>query len=255
MSTRSIPHSAFRDDDGRADARLTAALTGFRADSGRRPEVLAALHVARVLAPVVAVPGEVETGVAGLRVDKTSDIAVPLLGGTDGRQALPVFTGLDSLARWDPTARPVPVAGPRAAEVAAAEGADVMVLDPAGPITCALEAAELRALVAGRGVTPAYDDEELAAEVAVLLQGEPSVTAAWLLPAVGVDVRLAVRLTPGDGPDEGSDALRRVAERLGDLPSWADHAVRGLDIAVLPSGATPGRPPVFQRFPAGRGLR
>jgi len=248
VSTRRIPASAFRDDDGRADARLTAALTGFSADAGRRPEVLAALHVARVLAPVVAVPGEVETGFAGLRVDKTSDIAVPLLGGTDGRQALPVFTSLDSLARWDATARPVPVAGPRAAEVAAAEGAGVLVLDPAGPITCALEAAELRALVAGRGITPAYDDEELATEVAALLQREPSVTAAWLLPAVGVDGRLVVRLAPGDGSVEGSDALRRVAERLGDLPSWAAHAVRGLDIASLPSGATPDRPPLFHRF-------
>ncbi len=249
MSTRRIPASAFRDDDGRADDRLTAALAGFAADGGRRPEVLAALHVVRVLAPVVARPREVGSGVAGLPVDTTADIAVPLLGGDDGRQALPVFSGLESLARWDPEARPVPVAGPRAAEVAAAEGAQVLVIDPGGPVTCVLEAAELRALGDGRGTTPAYGEAELAAQVAGAVQDEPTVTAAWLLPAVGVDAELAVRLAPGTGPGEGAAALRRIAQRLGDLPGWADHAVRGLDIAALASGASPDRRPVFQRLP------
>ena len=261
MSTRRIPAPPFSGDDGRPDERLSAALLAYQTDPARLPDVLAALHRARVLAPVVAVAGDSETNAAGLRVDKTSDIAVPLLEGTDGRRALPVFTCVASLARWDPSARPVPVLGPRAAEVATAEGAEVLVLDPAGPVSAVLAAPELRALVEGRGRTPAYDDEELAGRVAAVLQTEPAVLAAWLLPARDVDARLAVRIAAGTDRPAGTGAtgpagtddvdevlLRRLAQRLGDLPGWAAAAVRGLDCALLPAGETPDRQPVFQRF-------
>jgi hypothetical protein len=249
MSTRSIPASAFRGDDGAADSGLVAALALFAADPARRPDVLAALHAARVLAPVVATPDEVATGAAGLRVDKTSDIAVPLLEGTDGRRALPVFTGLDSLARWDPAARPAPVAGPRAAEVAVAEGAEVLVVDVAGPDTCVLEVPELRALVEGRGVVPAYDDDHLATELRSALAAEPAVAVAWLLPAPGVDARLTVRLVDGDAAPGGlARLLASLARRVADLPGWEKHGVRGLDVAPAPAHETPERPPIFRRF-------
>jgi hypothetical protein len=249
VSTRSIPASAFHDDDGAADAGLVAALALFATDPARRPDVLAALHAARVLAPVVATPDEVATGAAGLRVDKTSDIAVPLLEGADGRRALPVFTGLDSLARWDPSARPVPVTGPRAAEVAVAEGAEVLVVDVAGPDTCVLELPELRALVGGRGAVPAYDDARLTAELRTALAAEPAVVVAWLLPAAGVDARLTVRLVDGDAtPSEVTSLLTSLARRVAGLPSWEHHGVRGLDVALPPAHETPERAPVFQRF-------
>ena len=249
MSTRRIPVSAFSDDDGAADTGLAAALALFAADPARRPDVLAALHAARVLAPVVALPDQVATGAAGLLVDKTSDISVPLLEGTDGRRALPVFTGLDSLARWDPAARPVPVDGPRAAQVAAAEGAEVLVVDVAGPDTCVLAAPELRALVDGRGVVPAYDDDELVIELRSALAAEPRVALAWLLPAPGVDARLTVRLV-GSAATQGevTSLLASLARRVADLPGWERHGVRGLDVALPPAHETPERPPVFQRF-------
>ena len=250
MSTKQIAASAFRDDDGRADAGLVAALSRFASDPFRRPDVLAALHEARVLAPIVATPDEVATGAAGLRVDKTSDIAVPLLEGADGRRALPVFSGLDSLARWDPAARPVPVEGPRAAEVAVAEGAEVLVVDIAGPHTCVLEAPELRALVSGRGTVPAYDDDRLAAELRPALAGEPAVTFAWLLPASGVDARLSVRLVDGGATQgEVTSLLASLARRVCDLPGWGHHGVRGLDVALAPAHETPERPPVYRRLP------
>jgi hypothetical protein len=249
MSTRRIPASAFADDQGLADAGLAAALARFAADPARRPEVLAALHVARVLAPVVARPGEVGTGARGLPVDKTSDIAVPLLEGTDGRRALPVFTGLDSLARWDPAARPVPVEGPQAARVAVAEGAEVLVVDVAGPNTCVLEEPELRALVERRGVVPAYDDDRLAGELRSSLADQTAIAVAWLLPATAVDVRLAVRLVDGGAtPAEVTALLTSLARCVVDLPRWAAHDVRGLDVALGPADDTPERPPVFQRF-------
>ena len=116
--------------------------------------MLAALHRARVLAPVVALLGETGTTAGGLVHDKTADIAVPVLVDPDGARALPVFTDLAALARWDPAARPVPVAGPRAAQVALAEGAEALVLDLAGPLTVTLPLPEVQALAEGRAAAP-----------------------------------------------------------------------------------------------------
>ncbi|SCD76500.1 SseB protein N-terminal domain-containing protein, partial [Streptomyces sp. DvalAA-14] len=68
--------------------------------------MVAALHGARLLVPVVALLGEAETGPDGLRREKTSDMAVPTIQAPDGRRALPAFTSTASLARWRPDARP-----------------------------------------------------------------------------------------------------------------------------------------------------
>ena len=64
------------DDDGSVDAGLAAALTAYGDEVARLPEVLAALHGARVLAPIVAVLHEPGTSPAGVPVGKTSDIAL-----------------------------------------------------------------------------------------------------------------------------------------------------------------------------------
>jgi hypothetical protein len=226
-----IPDPGFAGDDGAADPRLTAAQHAHAGDPARLPEVLAALHATRVLAPVVAVLAEAGTSAGGLTVDKSSDIALPLLLDAEGHRAMPVFTGLEALARWDRTARPVPVEGPRAAAVAVAEKAEALVLDVAGPFPVTLGPAEVRALAEGRGTVPAYADEELAGAVTRALAREPAVTRCWVAPGAGVDARVTVAVGPGARPE---DVGGRVASALHEL---AGRGVRGLDVAVQPSTA------------------
>lgn len=124
MALKNIPDSGFSDDDGSASPALTGALDAWSRDRTAVGPVLAALREARLLVPVVAVLGEVEEDSqeereahqkggggrreGGLRREKTSDMAVPTLKAGD-RRALPAFTSTDSLARWDPEARPVAV--------------------------------------------------------------------------------------------------------------------------------------------------
>ncbi|MYS20752.1 MULTISPECIES: SseB family protein, partial [unclassified Streptomyces] len=107
-----MPDPGFADDDGSAAPALAAALADYardrttpRAGAAERA-VVAALHGARLLVPVVALLGEAETGPDGLRREKTSDMAVPTIQAPDGRRALPAFTSTASLARWRPDARP-----------------------------------------------------------------------------------------------------------------------------------------------------
>lgn len=144
-----IPDPGFADDDGAADPVLAEALAEWR--GGRRPAtaVLAAVCEARLLVPVVAVLGEVEHDEQGLAHDKSSDMAAVLMRGGDGRLALLAFTSTATLARWDPEARPVPVAATLAAQAAVQDEAAALVLDVAGPVTFGVEGEDLTALASG----------------------------------------------------------------------------------------------------------
>ncbi|KQQ42140.1 hypothetical protein ASF50_09400 [Nocardioides sp. Leaf307] len=146
---RQLQGPAFPDDDGRAAPDVVAALAAYSSDRGAYVDALAALSTSRLLVPVVAVLGEVEVDDAGLAHDKTSDMAAVLMTGRDGRRALLAFTSLETMAAWDPQARPVPVPASGAALSAVQEEAAALVVDLAGPVVVAIEGQDLEALAAG----------------------------------------------------------------------------------------------------------
>lgn len=152
MTQVQIPISGFAGDDGAADPRLMAAI-----ESGDQGAVLAALADARLLVPLVAILGEVETDEAGLARDKSSEMAVVLLTGRDGRRAMLAFTSTSSLARWQPDARPMPAASRLVATAAIQEGAAAIVLDVAGPRTVVVETDDVRRLASGQRVVRLED--------------------------------------------------------------------------------------------------
>jgi hypothetical protein len=148
---RSIPDPGFSGDDGVADPALTEALAAYADDPDRlHSATLALLQRTRVLVPVVAVLGEVKYDEQGLAHDKTSDMAAVLMQGRDGRTALLAFTGTESLLRWNPEARPVPVPVAKAAEAALQDQAAALVVDVAGPTMFVVEEDDLRSLAAGQ---------------------------------------------------------------------------------------------------------
>ncbi|TDD60583.1 SseB family protein [Kribbella antibiotica] len=149
---RRLAFTGFDDDDGTADAALAGALA-----AGDQGALLAALTRARLLVPVVAMLGEVEYDEKGLAHDKTSDMAVALLQGQDGRNALLAFTGTESLARWSAEARPMPAQTQLVATAAVQEGAVAIVLDIAGPAPGVIEEDDVRRLAAGLQVVRLED--------------------------------------------------------------------------------------------------
>ena len=149
---RRLAFSEFADDDGAADERLTAALR-----SGDHGSLLAALSDARLLVPVVALLGETAYDDKGLKVDKSSDMAVVLATGRDGRRALLAFSGTPSLRAWQPDARPMPAAARLAATAAVQEGAAAIVVDIAGPHTAVIETDDVHRLAAGHRVVRLED--------------------------------------------------------------------------------------------------
>jgi hypothetical protein len=146
---RQIPDPGFAGDDGAADPALARVLADHGAGRAAYVDVLLSLQDTRLLVPVVAVLGETEVDERGLAHDKTSDMAAVLMTGADGRRALLAFTSTQSLAAWDPQARPVPVSATLAALSAVQEEAAALVVDVAGPVRVVVQGDDLRALAAG----------------------------------------------------------------------------------------------------------
>ncbi|MGI5448839.1 SseB family protein [Streptomyces sp. CA-243310] len=242
MANKNIPDPGFSDDDGSADPVLSAALVAWSQDRAREPEVLAALKGARLLVPVVAVLGEVETDPqTGLKREKTSDMAVPTLTAGD-RRALPAFTSIASLALWDPTARPVAVPLHQALAAAAHEKADTIVLDLAGPVTYQLTGPALLALAEGRAGASPVDDPAVREAVRAAVAAEPTVLRAHLVAGRG-DADGTLAIVPAADARPAATA-RRVAEAIAADETLRGRLVRGLDLALLPpdAPAPPGEP-------------
>src|SRR5690606_21813315 len=85
---RTLTGTGFDGDTGEADARLAHLL----AEADPDPVALVeAVSGARLIVPVVAVPGEIDDS-SGIPADATSDMASVTLVAPDGQRALPAFT-------------------------------------------------------------------------------------------------------------------------------------------------------------------
>jgi hypothetical protein len=234
---RVLTDPGFGDDTGAPDAALNAALLAWQRDDGPPDPVLSALLTARVLVPIVAMLAEAEAD--GL--EKSTDMAVVTLRGADGRVALPAFSSLDRLTSWHAQARPLPITAPRAAQAALFENADLLVLDPAGPVPFVVTGRALRALADGRVPEPPAEDPELAAALRVRLSAQAEIVAAALVPGdelSGPDLVLALAVDTTRCPDPGPLARRLSADLAAD-PVLRDRLDRGLDLAIVPATALP----------------
>jgi hypothetical protein len=146
---RTIPDPGFADDTGAADPQLARVLADHRAGAASSARVLARLQDARLLVPVVAILGQVELDEQGLAHDKTSDMAAVLVRAADGSTGLLAFTSTETMSRWNPEARPVPVTASTAATAAVQDGAEALLVDLAGPASYVVDGDDLTRLAAG----------------------------------------------------------------------------------------------------------
>ncbi|GAA2083693.1 hypothetical protein GCM10009840_20430 [Pseudolysinimonas kribbensis] len=173
-------------DDGTAPPRVLEAIRRFRMREVGAPEVVAAVHSARLLVPLVAVRGDEGVGARGRLVDKTQELSIVTVEGPDGRSVLPGFTSVAAMQAWDASARPIPIDAPRVALAAASEGTPLIVIDPGSATEFAVRRPALRPLATGEPWTPSFED--------------PDVLAAFQASAAGRDELLGVAVGAGD-PD------------------------------------------------------
>jgi len=216
---KTLPTPGFTNDTGEADPELLellATLAGprSRTDDGIEAALVARVAGARWLVPVMAVPTAV-SGTGDQVVETLSDMAAVTLTAPDGQRALPVFSSLESLAAWDPQARPVPVPAATAAQAAIGEECHVLLVDVASPHATVLRPSMLWALAQGRAWRPSHDDDHVAAAVQQAVRGEAFVVSHRLEAGepVGAGV-LRVVLVLRTGLD--ADTVQALATRIGE---------------------------------------
>ena len=184
-------------DRGQADPRVTEAIGAY--DRGQLIEhsMLTVLRESRVLVPIVAVAADGES-------EKQTDMAVPKLVGGDGREAMMAYTSVDTMRRWDPAVRPVPMPMQQACEAALAENC-ALVLDVGGPVQISLEGARLSAIAGGQPIPSAHEDPDVRQAV------EAVVPLATLTSAEGRDVIIEIRAS---SPEEASRAADKISAML-----------------------------------------
>ncbi len=202
-SGRTLPAAPFAGDSGAADPQLASALAAQPQSAER---VIAALAQARVFTAVLAIPGEVRSTEHG-PADASAEMALVTLTNADGLQALPLFSTPKAMAQWNPKTRPVPVATQRAALTAVAQGCDLLVLDPVGPVTFVVARAAMWALGQGRTWLPPSSDPQVHAELQRLADALP-----------GVALRAA----------QASDDLTELVIEASLAPGWSAEQVREL---------------------------
>jgi hypothetical protein len=219
----------FRTDRGDADPAVSGALAGYAAGMHAEHEVLAVLADARLLVPVVAVRSG-DDAISSGQGEKDSEMATPSIVGHDGRRAMPAFTSLDALQRWQPEARPVPVP---AASVwrAAAEQGEAVIIDIGGPVPLAVEGARLRALAAGEPVPPLHEDPDVRAAVAAATAAQPPGVRVRLGPPPP-DADITLELAPAGQAAVPVGAAEAIAAAV--AASLGGRGRRGIAVIVLP---------------------
>jgi hypothetical protein len=197
-----VPLSRPAGDSGDAEPAVATALAAYAAGQGTEHATLTALAASRLLVPVVAVLAEAGPGGA----EKETEMALPTLIGNDGRKAVIAFTSTSSTARWRQDARPVPVRAPQLWPAVAAEQADAVVIDVAGPVPLVIEGARLAALAAGQPPPAPHQDPDVRAQVAAC-------AAAFTLEPGPAGADLTVVLPAAD-PDAARSAAAAIAARL-----------------------------------------
>ena len=216
--------SRFSSDDGAADPDAAAALAAFAAGAGSEHAVLTALARTRLLVPVVAAPGPTAA-------QKAAEMGILTLVGHDGRPAVPAFTCLDALVRWQPAARPVPVEAGRVWQSAAAD-ASAVVLDIAGPVPVAIDGARLAALAGGQPVPLPHADPDVLAAVTRAIAGYPAIGAVRLLPGgAGSDLTVELVISPGSAQAAAGLARHGAAAVMASLGS---RLRRGIQVVIGP---------------------
>lgn len=236
---RSFPEAPPSDDDGSADPRLTEAVAAFRAGALALPQLVAALHGVRLLVPLIAVRGDEGVGAHGQLVDKTQELSIVTVEGPDGRAVLPAFSGVESMRRWNPDARPIPIQAPRVAIAAASEGTELIAIDPGSEDGFVLRRPCFRALATGESWTPSHLDVDVLRVLRAAAEGEPAVAGLETVSGdpgarlAGPELQIQLTLEPGLDAGALEALMARLAARWAAEEIVADR-VDSLGVAIRP---------------------
>jgi hypothetical protein len=232
--------TAFAGDDGTTPVTVEIAVARVRAAGEMFADVaspenrrhlaeaharaIASFATERFLVPLIAEAGELGTIPGGRTVEKTQELSIVTVAAPDGRRVLPIFTSVETMQRWHPEARPIPVPGAQAALAAAQEHTDLIMIDAATPAReYGVRRTALKAMALGAQVMPGWADVGVVAAFESSVIGEVSVFAIALEPGDPIarlavpETRVVLTLAPGLNQSE----LDAILQRLQQI--WAEN--------------------------------
>lgn len=179
---RRFEENRFSADDGTAPEVWLETVRRFRLAEVSITEVISALHETRLLIPLLARLETAGVNDKGVTVDKSAELSTVSVSTPDGQRALPVFSSIEAMRRWNPEARPVPAEAARVALAAAGENTPRVVVDPGSESEFVVRWPALEALATGVEWVPAIDDARVL-EAFMRPAGEvPSIKSLVLMP-------------------------------------------------------------------------
>jgi hypothetical protein len=221
---REFQENPFANDDGAARPELIDAIKNFHTDGDPAP-VVEEFKKSRLLIPLLADLGEAGEGAHGQTVDKSADLSIVTVETPDKKTALPVFSSVETMLRWNKQARPVPSDAIRVALAAASEGTTRIVLDPGSETEFAIRRAAIAAIGQQKDWRAPYLSDEVRNEFAAAIDGEDMVvkleiaTGDPMSRLSGSELIVNLFVKPGLASSELEVIMYRIMEK------WAASAL------------------------------
>ena len=236
---RSFEANPFSTDDGSADPDLISAIQGFHT-SGDPSKVFEAAAKARFLIPLVANLGESGEGAHGQTVDKSAELSIVTVKAPDGANALPIFSSVAAMQKWNPEARPVPADAARVAIAAASEGNTRIVLDATSETEFVFRRPAIAALGKGLSWQAPHLNRDLTSQMADIARRQTEVidvlfgTEDPKSRLQGAEMVVTLKLTGGLGPQKLQDVVSKVASDWSEIGNLADF-IDDLKVVIAPT--------------------
>jgi hypothetical protein len=214
---RSFDQNAFADDDGKAPAALIAAIASFRNGDLGAEHVVDQIRGARLLVPLIAKLGESEIGPHGKKVDKSAELSIVTVKSPDDQESLVVFSSVEAMSRWNPSARPVPTDALRLCLAAASQMSTRVVLDPGSETEFVLRRPAISKIAQSLPWTPPEKNTEVLEVIERSIAAEPLIvgfdatTADPVSVLKGPELEIHLQLEAGLDPLVVRDLLERVS--------------------------------------------
>lgn len=231
--------SDYADDDGSTPREWGDAVEAVRkaAAAGDRPalaeahaEALLVLSRHRLMIPLVTEAGGFGVTPEGRKVEKTQELSMVVVAAPDGRKAMPVFSSVEAMYRWNGDARPIPQPAPQVAVAAAEEGTDLLIVDAATPEReFGVRRTELEAVALGKRVLPSWADPEVIEAFEASVSGNPYVVGIRLAPGdpesrlAAPETDVLLELKPGLELEGLQQILAELQQRWAATPVIADR--------------------------------
>ena len=217
---RKFESNPWSTDDGSCPPDLEAVLREISAGLATVQDLVASLHGNRLLVPLLAQLGEAELGAHGQTVDKSAELSIVAVATPDGATAIPGFTDVSAMLRWNPTARPVPVPIAKLAVAAVGEGHTRVIVNP-GSESIALRHIQLRSLALGEDWTRPDQSDEVYRIVEGAVEDLPEISGfslGWHDPLgklVGPELQITLQVEPGLSSVQLQELVGGMVTQLG----------------------------------------